>query len=155
MRRRLRVFVLWAAAVAAAAAGAASCVSPAAQGRGGGRVEEKMFVTTAHCACGKCCGWERNSDGVPVYSSGTHKGEPKQVGRTASGTIAKHGTVAADPKYPFGTVVHVPGYGYGRVEDRGSGVRGDHLDLFFSDHDRAIQWGRQWKKVKVWLPEKP
>ena len=42
---------------------------------------------------------------------------------TASGTRARHGTLAADTSVlPFGTVVEVPGYGFGRVEDRGGAI---------------------------------
>ena len=36
------------------------------------------------------------------------------------GRRARLGTIAADTRrYPFGTIMYVPGYGYGRVEDRG------------------------------------
>lgn len=80
-------------------------------------------------------------------------GKPKKVGQTASGKQAKVGTIAADTsKYPFGTIMHVPGYGYGRVEDRGSVIKGEHVDLFFKSHKQALQWGRQTRQVKVWLP---
>jgi len=90
--------------------------------------------------------------GRPVYSYGPNKGKPKKVGVTASGTRARHGTIAADTRYlPFGTVIYVPGYGYGRVEDRGGAIKGAKIDLWFSSHDKAKQWGRRKIKVKVWL----
>ncbi len=59
------------------------------------------------------------------------------------------GTIAADTDYyPFGTRMYVPGYGWGVVEDRGSAIKGPtRIDLFFSSHRKALQWGR--KKVNV------
>lgn len=113
------------------------------------------MTTTGYCACGKCCGWTRSRLGQPIFSSGPNKGKPKKIGVTASGSRARKGTVAADSHVlPFGTIVFVPGYGYGRVEDRGFGVRGDHIDLFFGSHTAALHWGRQKKTVKIWLPPK-
>jgi 3D (Asp-Asp-Asp) domain-containing protein len=74
------------------------------------------------------------------------------VGITASGTKASPGTLAADTKhYPFGTVMYIPGYGYGRVEDRGSAIQGpDKVDVFFKSHKKALQWGRQRLRVRIW-----
>ena len=91
--------------------------------------------------------------GVPVVASGSQKGERKRVGITASGTRARRGTIAADTsKYPFGTVMYVDGYGFGRVEDRGGAIRGDHIDLYFRTHAQALRWGKQRVAVKVWMP---
>jgi len=119
------------------------------------RTAQVMVVeTTGYCNCGKCCGWKRTFFGLgqPVFSSGVNKGKPKQVGVTASGTTTQHGTIAADTsKLPFGTVIYVPGYGYGRVEDRGGAIIGNKLDLWFSSHEKALRWGRKTMKVKVWL----
>lgn len=108
---------------------------------------------TGYCKCGECCGWKRNWLGRPVYASGPRRGTPKAVGITASGTVARPGTVAADPRVlPFGTIVYVPGYGYGVVEDRGGDIQGHKLDLYFNSHRAALKWGRVRKDVKVWLP---
>ena len=49
--------------------------------------------------------------------------------------------------------MYVPGYGYGVVEDRGGAIRGRRIDLFYRKHSEALQWGRQTKRVQVWLPE--
>lgn len=100
------------------------------------------------------CGWERNWYGMPVYSSGPNKGKRKRVGITASGSRAKYGTVAADTRYyPFGTVMYIPGYGYGRVEDRGGAIKGNKLDLWFPSEREALKWGRKKVNVTVWLPK--
>jgi 3D (Asp-Asp-Asp) domain-containing protein len=112
----------------------------------------REMEVTGYCACKHCCGWKRNWLGRPVFSSGTLKGRPKQVGRTASGKLATHGTIAADPRYPFGTLLFVENYGYGRVEDRGGDIKGNRLDLYFHSHAAANRWGRQMVKVRVWEP---
>ena len=114
---------------------------------------------TGYCNCGKCCSWERpwwgfGIFGSPVISSGANKGKPKIVGQTASGAQARRGTIAADTSVlPFGTIIYVEGYGYGRVEDRGGAIKGTRLDLWFSSHDEALKWGRKKNvSVKVWKP---
>ncbi|MCK5861138.1 MAG: 3D domain-containing protein [Candidatus Hydrogenedentes bacterium] len=100
----------------------------------------------------KSTNWKRNWRGQPVVASGPNKGKPKKVGITASGTKAKPGTIAADTNhYPFGTVMYVPGYGYGRVEDRGGSIKGpDIIDLFFKSRKEALEWGRKRVRVRVW-----
>jgi 3D (Asp-Asp-Asp) domain-containing protein len=109
---------------------------------------------TGYCPCGDCCGWRRSwvPPFRPIYTSGPLKGQPKKVGVTASGAKAKKGTVAADVGvYPFGTVMQVPGYGMGRVEDVGSAIQGkQRIDLFFKTHQEALEWGRQTLRVRVW-----
>lgn len=108
---------------------------------------------TGYCPCGECCGWHRNWRLKPVFSSGPLRGKAKRIGQTASGAMASYGTVAADTsRYPFGTILYVPGYGYGRVEDCGRDIVGDRLDVFFASHATAERWGRQRLNVQVWLP---
>jgi len=120
----------------------------------GVRSQTILIETTGYCPCGKCCGWERSwiPPFRPVYSSGPLKGKPKRVGVTASGTKAKKGTIAADTRcYPFGTVMKIPGYGIGRVEDRGGAILGPaRVDLFFESHSDALTWGRKKLSVQIW-----
>jgi hypothetical protein len=59
---------------------------------------------TGYCECKKCCGWERNWYGRPIYAYGSLKGKRKKVGYTSTGVKAGKGTIAADPKrYRMGT----------------------------------------------------
>ena len=113
--------------------------------------EEKGDVlVTGYCSCGECCGWRRSWLGLgpPVYTYGPMKGRRKKVGVTARGTVAKHGTVAADPKvFPFGTRLKIPGYGTGVVEDVGGAINGRHIDVWFPSHEEARLWGRRSLKV--------
>lgn len=113
----------------------------------------KSMEVTAYCPCKKCCAWKRNWLGRPVFASGAMKGERKKVGQTASGEMARPGTIAADTSmYPFGTIMYVPGYGYGTVQDRGGAIKGEKIDLYFKKHKQALQWGRVQKEVYIWLP---
>lgn len=114
----------------------------------------KNMVATGYCNCGKCCSWRYTWYGKPVYSSGKGKGKTKKVGITAMGTRARMGTIAADTTiYPFGTIIEVPGYGYGRVEDRGGAIKGKHIDLWFPRHNTALKWGKKTLPVRIWIPK--
>lgn len=120
-----------------------------------GTPRHMIVEATAYCPCGECCNWRRSWLGLgpPVIASGPSRGRPKAVGITASGTRARRGTVAADLSVlPFGTVLYVPGYGWGRVEDTGASIRGQAIDLFFDSHDDALRWGRRRIRVEVWSP---
>lgn len=65
--------------------------------------------------------------------------------------LPEDGTIAADTKYyPFGTRMHIPGYGWGVVRDRGRNIKGPtRIDLYFHDHDDARAWGRRKLPVRV------
>ncbi len=117
--------------------------------------KEMTLKMTAYCNCQKCCGWRYNWYGRPVYDGGKADGKAKKVGITANGSRARRGTIAADTSIlPFGTIIEIPGYGMGRVEDRGGAIKGNHIDLWHSNHEAALKWGTQTKKVRVWIPKK-
>lgn len=84
-------------------------------------------------------------DHITAY---THTGN-----RTATGTWPRIGTIAADPKrFPYGTKVYVPGYGYGRIEDTG-GFRNKprtQFDLFMETEKECYSWGRK-RNVKIYI----
>jgi len=119
----------------------------------GMRKEVVTMEVTAYCACKKCCEWKRKWGCFlfpTVFATGPNKGKRKVVGITADGSKAKKGVIAADTrKYPFGTIMRVPGYGWGEVHDRGRAIKGNRLDLFFKSHKEALQWGRRRVKVKI------
>ncbi len=115
--------------------------------------EKGDVLVTGYCNCGDCCGWQFSwlGFGPPVYTYGPLKGQRKEIGVTARGTVAHIGTVAADPKvYPFGTRLLIPCYGTGVVEDVGGAIKGKHIDGWFSSHQTALNWGpRDLKVVKL------
>ena len=112
--------------------------------------EKGDVLVTGYCNCGDCCGWRFSwlGFGPPVYTYGPMRGKRKEIGVTARGTQAHHGTVAADPKvYPFGTRLQIPSYGTGVVEDVGGAIKGKHIDVWFPSHQTALNWGRRNLKV--------
>ena len=75
-----------------------------------------------------------------------------QYGITYSGVKVRRGTystIAADLRvFPLGTVLYIPGYGYGVVADTGSAIKGYKIDLYFETKKQVYdEWGK--KKVKV------
>ena len=95
------------------------------------------MVVTAYCPCKKCCG--QNAQGI-----------------TASGKPVSHNKgrfVAADTSVlAFGKKLVIPGYHDGtpvEVLDTGSAIKGKRLDVYFSSHQKALEWGRRTVDVTV------
>ena len=121
--------------------------APAATGR------LARVKTTGYCSCGDCCSWRRSWFGLgpAVISTGALRGRPKDVGITAARTQARPGVIAADTNlFAFGTVMFVPDYGWGRVEDIGGAIQGYHLDLYFDTHEEAQRWGVRRREIQFW-----
>jgi 3D (Asp-Asp-Asp) domain-containing protein len=104
------------------------------------------MLVTAYCPCEICCG--RFADGI------TASGEPV----TANGGAF----VAADRGLglPFGSRVIVPGYANGRavpvldvmgrpLNERARQWAPRRLDVFFADHQAAIEWGVRELEVQI------
>jgi 3D (Asp-Asp-Asp) domain-containing protein len=52
--------------------------------------------------------------------------------------------------FPLGTILFIPGYGYGVVADTGSAIKGHKIDLYFETVKQVYdQWGKQKVDVKV------
>jgi 3D (Asp-Asp-Asp) domain-containing protein len=76
-------------------------------------------------------------------------------GVTASGLNLKKNpnvkAISVDPKViPLGTKVHVEGYGDAIAADKGGAIKGNKIDVFYSSHSKAINWGRKTVKVKIY-----
>lgn len=81
------------------------------------------------------------------YSDTGKKPGDSGFGHTKSGTIAKKGTVAVDPRViPLGTRLYIacPGaskdYGYAVAEDTGGAVKGDIIDLYYETTADRNTW---------------
>ena len=111
------------------------------------------MLVTAYSADQKSTGWKYKWGCFllpPVYAYGPNEGKTKKVGITSDGSKAKKGTIAADTrKYPYGTKMYVPGYGWGEVHDIGSAIKGEHIDIFFPDVDDAKAWGKKYLGVII------
>ncbi|TFD95978.1 hypothetical protein E2491_12210 [Jeotgalibacillus sp. R-1-5s-1] len=86
-------------------------------------------------------------------STGKNPGDPL-YGITFSGvevTRDHYSTIAADPKvFPIGSILYIPGYGYGVVADTGSAIKGNIIDLYYDTVDEVFnEWGKQ--KVEVYV----
>lgn len=79
------------------------------------------FTVTGYCGCSKCSGgW----------------------GLTYSGTVpTPDHTISADlEQFPLGTKLKINGIVY-TVEDKGSSVHGNLLDIFYGSHEEALDNG--------------
>ena len=85
------------------------------------------FTITHYCPCEICCG---KTDGI------TKSGVKAQANRT----------IAADESIPFGTELIIDGKTY-VVEDRGSAIKSQRLDIFCDTHSEAITLGKTTKGV--------
>ena len=66
-------------------------------------------------------------------------------GYTATGTKAKYGTLAVDPKViPYGTKVYIKELDkVFTAEDCGGGIKGNKIDIFMGSETDAYSWGRR------------
>ena len=88
-----------------------------------------------------------------IESTGKSEGHP-QYGITYSGAKVvrdQYSTIAADLNlFPLGTILYIPGYGYGVVADIGSAIKGNIIDLYFdTKEDVFAEWGK--KNVNVFV----
>ena len=90
------------------------------------------YKITHYCACKKCCG-------------------PNAQGITASGKKVEEGkTIAVDKSIiKLGSKVKIDGYGTYEAQDTGSAIKGNKIDVYVADHQRALQMGVVYKDV--WL----
>lgn len=91
-----------------------------------------------------------------VESTGKSPEHP-QYGITYSGVRVRRdtfSTIAADPNvFPLGTILYIPGYGYGVVADIGGAIKGNKIDLYFQSKRQVYdEWGK--KTVKVYVIKK-
>lgn len=103
----------------------------------------RNFEVSYYCACSKCCDVE--------------------TGVTASGAKAVEGVTVALPKdVPFGSKVYIENVGEFTCQDRGgyikntygdNGIELTRVDVFVSDHDRALELGRHVEKGYIEIKE--
>jgi len=110
----------------------------------GGGLQSKPVATLEVTATGYTAGYE---------STGKRPGHP-QYGITYSGVRVRRdhvSTIAADPDVlPIGSLIHIPGYGYGVVADTGSAIKGNKIDLYFDTIKQVYQeWGKKTVTVEV------
>lgn len=76
-------------------------------------------------------------------------------GYTARGTRVMLGTVAVDPRViPLGSLLYIPGYGWGKALDTGGAIQGHKIDLWFPTMGQCFQWGVRPVDIVVIPPER-
>lgn len=87
------------------------------------------FNLTAYCPCSICCDqW----------------GAPPQGKKVATGVGAYEGiSFAVDPNViPYGTKLYIEGVGVGIATDCGGAIKGNRIDVYFTNHNDAREFGR-------------
>lgn len=95
------------------------------------------FKLTAYCSCSKCCGkWAYNRPNGIVYG--------------AIGEELKEGySIAVDSNViPYRTEVVINGHTY-KAQDCGGAIKGNRIDVYFNNHDDALEFGVQYAEVFV------
>ena len=97
------------------------------------------YTLTAYCPCTDCCGvWGENR---PLDEYGDI------IVYTASGEQAVEGiTVASD--LPLGSVLYINDHQY-IVQDTGSGITDKRIDIYFDNHQDALNFGVQTAEVFI------
>jgi len=90
------------------------------------------LVATGYCPCAKC-----------NYPYG---GQPSYLGYPL-----RKGIVAVDPRViPMGSKLYIEGYGSAIAADQGNAIKGNRIDLCFSTHQQALNWGMRRVKVTIY-----
>lgn len=108
--------------------------------------DEQVLTTVTVMATGYTAGYE---------STGKEPDHPL-YGITYSGVKVYRdknslSTIAADPEiFPLGSILYIPGYGYGIVADTGSAIKGKKIDLYFSTVKQVYkEWGKKEVNVQI------
>lgn len=100
------------------------------------------FKLTAYCSCSECCDEWANNRPVDEYGN--------EVVIGGSGEVLKAGySVAVDTSViPYGTVLLINGQEY-EAMDCGGAIKGNRIDVYFSDHSDALEFGVQYADVII------
>lgn len=100
------------------------------------------FKLTAYCSCEKCCGKYAKNRPVDEY------GNPIVYG--SSGNVLEAGvSIAVDTKMiPYETKVVINGHEY-IAHDTGGAIKGNKIDIYFDNHQAALDFGVQYEEVFV------
>jgi 3D (Asp-Asp-Asp) domain-containing protein len=93
------------------------------------------FKLTAYCSCVKCCGnWAYNRPNGIIYG--------------AIWEELKEGySIAVDPNViPYRTEVIINGHTY-KAQDCGGAIKGNRIDVYFNNHNDALEFGVQYAEV--------
>ncbi|WP_242966872.1 3D domain-containing protein [Desulfosporosinus sp. FKA] len=73
--------------------------------------------------------------------------------KTATGLTPRQGIIAVDPRViAMGSKVYVEGYGYAIAADTGGDIKGNRIDLFFTNLRQCLDWGRKPVRIHILKP---
>ena len=95
------------------------------------------FKLTAYCSCSLCCGvWADNRPNGMVYGA---------IGEE----LIEGYSIAVDPNViPYRTEVIINGNTY-KAQDCGGAIKGNRIDVYFEDHNDALEFGVQYVEVFI------
>lgn len=98
------------------------------------------FVLTAYCSCIDCCG--EYALNRPIDENGNEIVYGSIGVRLTAGI-----SIAVDPRViPYNSNVIINGHTY-TAHDTGSAVNGYHIDVYFNNHQEALNFGVQYADV--------
>lgn len=100
------------------------------------------FKLTAYCSCSLCCGkWANNR---PIDENGN-----EIVYGSIGERLSEGYSIAVDPTViPYKTKVIINGHIY-EAQDCGGAIKGNRIDVYFEDHQAALNFGVQHAEVFV------
>lgn len=95
------------------------------------------FKLTAYCSCFICCGvWANNRPNGIIYGA---------IGEE----LKEDYSIAVDPNViPYNSEVIINGKTY-EAQDCGGAIKGNRIDVYFKDHNDALEFGVQYAEVFV------
>lgn len=98
------------------------------------------FRLTAYCSCHKCC--LVYATNRPIDENG------KEIVYGSIGERLREGySIAVDPNViPYRTEVVIDGKTY-KAQDSGGAIKGNRIDIYFSSHQAALNFGVQYAEV--------
>lgn len=103
------------------------------------------YTVTAYCACEKCCGkWALNR---PLDENG----KPIVIG---AGNVPLTSNYSVASPLPMGTILEIDGQQY-EVQDKTADFVADRyngkiIDIYFDSHEKAVEFAKQEKEVKIY-----
>lgn len=128
-------------------------VSTETKGECSGEIEEESsnskevinlgeFKITAYCSCEACCNSFAHNRPVDEYGNEIVYGSTGE--RLAEGV-----SIAVDPSViPYGTEVIIDEHTY-IAQDTGGAINGNRIDVYMSDHQKALDFGVQYLNVYI------
>lgn len=94
------------------------------------------FKLTAYCSCKECCGEWAENRGYKVLGASNQE-------------LISGYSIAVDPKLiPYNTLVVINGELY-EAMDCGGSIKRNRIDIYFSDHKEALNFGVQYAEVFI------